>query len=152
MAARRILTGSLMAFVLVTIGFAVGMEVGMRRARRAAAETSLAADGLIVYYFHRTARCVTCNKLEVMARALLDREFADALACGRVVWKPVDFEQHEDLARRYDVTTSTVVLADVRGGAEVRFQRLDDLWLYPDDPDRFAAYVGEAIRDCLGGE
>ncbi len=150
--ATRILLG----FVLFTLGFGIGKEAGLRT--RASSGTGSAGAGggaragdnkVIVYYLHATFRCVTCNTIERMAREIVEQDFADALAAGRIEWREADFQVEEDLARKYDVASSCVVVVCVRNGVETAFQRLDDVWTLADDPPGFRTYVTEAIRKYL---
>jgi hypothetical protein len=84
-----------------------------------------------------------------MAREVVETDFAEALAGGRIEWREVDFQERDDLAQRYDVASSCVVIADVRDGVEADFRRLDDVWTLSDRPDAFAEYVAGAIRAYL---
>ena len=107
------------------------------------------ADRVVVYYLHATFRCVTCNTIEKMARALLDARFADALADGRIEWREADFQQQDELAKRYEVVSSCVVVVRIRDGRESGFRRLDEVWTLMSDPPAFDKYVGDAVREAL---
>ena len=150
---------ALLVFVLVTIGYALGKESALRKSKdpepsapaRPADKTTdpNAANRVRVLYMHATFRCVTCNTIEKMTRELLEREFGDALADGRIEWREVDFQENEALAKRYDVISSCVVVARLRGDEELDFKRLDKVWTSIGDPPAFNAYVGDAVRACL---
>lgn len=152
--AKNIARSTLLAFVLVSIGFALGKEVTARRQQSPAAgpESSVpAADGdkVVVYYLHATFRCVTCNEIERLTKALVETEFADDLAAGRVELREANFQQDESLAKRYEVVSSCVVVANIQGGKETDYQRLDEVWTRYEDPTDFNVYVGGAIRKYL---
>jgi hypothetical protein len=165
--AKNIARSALLAFVLVSIGFALGKEVTARRqapaagpgspASVAASQTPVAAGEtpaatshkVVVYYLHTTFRCVTCNEIERLAKALVESEFADDLAAGRIEWREANFQQDESLAKRYEVVSSCVVVANFQGDKETDFQRLDDVWTRYQDPADFNGYVGGAIRKYL---
>ena len=108
-----------------------------------------ANNKVVVYYLHTTFRCVTCNEIERMAKVLVETEFADELAAGRIEWREANFQQDESLAKRYEVVSSCVVVVNIQGGQEKGFQRLDDVWTRYEDPADFNAYVGAAIRKYL---
>ncbi|MEW6356426.1 MAG: nitrophenyl compound nitroreductase subunit ArsF family protein [Planctomycetota bacterium] len=151
----RIVTGRLLlAFVLFSIGFAVGKEVERNRilAKGGVSEPPAASDGdkVIVYYMHASFRCVTCNEVEAMAEELLRTEFAEPLKTGRLEWKPVNFQENEQLARRYDVGGNMIVVARFRDGKELEHKRLDRVMDLVNNQDEFMSYVRKAIRDCLG--
>lgn len=165
--AKNITRATLLAFVLVSVGFALGKEVTARRqaatsqpesTASAAATGQVAAPGdkpvatsnkVVVYYLHTTFRCVTCNEIERLAKTLVETEFADALAAGRIEWREANFQKDESLAKRYEVVSSCVVVVNIEGGQEKGFQRLDDVWTRYQDPADFNAYVGAAIRKYL---
>jgi hypothetical protein len=161
--AKNITRSVLLAFVLISIGFALGKEVTARRqtltsnaVRQAAtagtessAPETMGDDKVVVYYLHTTFRCVTCNEIERLTKALVETEFADELTAGKLEWREANFQQDESLAKRYEVVSSCVVVANMQGGKEREFQRLDDVWTRYQDPADFNEYVGTAIRKYL---
>ena len=155
---QRIVKNILLAFVLVSIGFVLGKQ-SVRLPPGPAPPPSTAAGALApsgelpvrirVYYLHATFRCVTCNTIEKMTRDLLDQQFGDALADGRIEWQEADFQENEALAKQFDVIASCVVVAKVRGESMLEYKRLDEVWTLLKDVPQFNAYVGDAIRACL---
>ena len=151
--AKNITRNALLAFVLVSVGFALGKEVSARRQTPTTGAESPSpvamSDQVVVYYFHSTFRCVTCNEIERLTKALVETEFADDLTAGRIEWREANFQQDESLAKRYDIVSSCVVVVNIQGGKETGFQRLDDVWTRYEDPADFNGYVGAAIRKYL---
>ncbi len=158
MTAKRIISNLLLAFVLISIGFAIGRETTLNRARKARAGELVTdtqpggSDKVIVYYMHPTFRCVTCNQIEAMAGELVRTDFAKELADGRIEWRKVNFQGDEDLAKRYNVASSTVVVVRLRDGKETGHQNLDRVWTLSGNRDEFARYVSGAIREALSRE
>ena len=142
-------------FVLVSIGFATGRDVTMRRLRSAqttpaeSATPTAAGEQLLAYYMHGTFRCVTCNELEKAAQAVLRGDFEQELASGRIIWKEVDFDAQPVLAKKYDVSASTLVLVRMRDGKEVSFRRLDDTWPLAEKPAELKAYILKHVREMM---
>ena len=155
--AKKLLAKALLVFVLISIGFAIGKEVTLRRVQAgrgveaSGTQPAQQGDKVIVYYMHATIRCVTCNSIEAMAAKLIDTTFSKAKRAGRLVWKEVDFQENPDLAKRYDVVSSCIVVVNVRDGKEVAFKRLDDVWLLADKPQQFNDYVARAVEEYLKG-
>lgn len=150
--ATRVLVG----FVLLTIGFALGRGVTERRLRNAgppppaaAAQPGQSPVRLRAYYLHGPVRCVTCNGIERTARQLLEREFAADLAAGRVVWRAANFELEPDLARRYNVAASSLVLVSEAEGRETGFRRLDEVWTLADKPVELEDYIRRNVQELL---
>jgi len=159
MKAKEVMGKLLMSFVLVSIGFAAGKEM-TRRAMAGAqsdaqqhvlAGASAQQDRVIVYYMHGSFRCLTCNSIETMAKAVVENDFAEALAAGQVEWQAVNFQENARLAQQYGVGSSTVVVAKIRGGQAVDFKRLDEVWTKVNDPPAFKRYIHESIRAYLEG-
>ena len=146
----------LLGFVLITIGFAVGRRTAPlppsdfdgedERTEVPARERTVA-----VYAAHMTFRCTECNQIEWFARELIDNEFAAELADGRLTFRPVDYRRDTAFARRYNITSSTLVVARLEDGEEQGFQRLDDVWTKVRNRDDFFNYVRTAIRHALDG-
>jgi len=149
---KKPLATALIWFVLVSIGFALGKETTLRRMTGGGAqgEAPAVADGVMVYYLHGSFRCVTCAAIERAAKDLMDKEFAQEVARGRVAWQEVNFDEQPALAKRYDVSASTVVVVKMRGGREVEFRRLDEVWTLTDKPAELSAFVAGAVRRYLG--
>ena len=157
---QRLTKNTLLAFVLISIGFALGKhsvrraivpeDAGMHAGSQPTA-TPTQPVFVRVYYLHATFRCVTCNTIEKMTRELLGQQFAAELADGRIEWREDDFQANEALAKQFDVIASCVVVAQVRGGIVDAYNRLDETWTRMEDPADFNAYVGGAIRAYLPG-
>jgi hypothetical protein len=152
------LRNGLLAFVLVSIGFMLGKHSGGNGAppdqpgaarTDTAADTAAPRDRVRVYYLHTTFRCATCNTIEKMARAVVEEQFGDELATGRVEWREADFQEDEPLAKQFGVVASCVVVARMRGAATMEFTRLDEVWTLMSDPPKFNARVADVIRECL---
>lgn len=148
----------LLWFVLITIGFAIGKEVTLRSfqaapdKRSAAPEAPPAREKTLVYYMHATVRCVTCNTIEKMAHKVVQQKFAAEIQSGRMEWQVVNFQEREDLAKRYNVASNGVVLVEQKNGKDVRSRTLEDVWTLMDDPPAFDKYVADAIRAYLAPE
>ena len=152
---KKVLAGLLAAFALVSIGFALGKEVTLRRLQSAGppgeSAAPSAADRVVLYYMHPTFRCVTCNEMEKSILEVVRGEFAEPLSQGRLEWKEVNFEEDEALAGRYNVATSNLVVVQFRDGRETDHQTLDEIWVLKDQPDELRALVRQAIRSRLEG-
>lgn len=143
---------ALLGFVFVTIGFSMGRQTapaplpgeGGGEAPAAAGETG-AADKVVVYAAHMTFRCPECNQIEWFTRELLDTEFAEDLAAGRIEFHAVDYMKNPAFARRYNISSSVIVVVRVVDGEEKDFNRLDDVWTKTRNMGDFMDYVRQAI-------
>ena len=150
---RPILKNLLLAFVLVSFGFVLGKH-SVQQADSVpgispATTTQNDARAITVYYMHATIRCVTCNTIEKMTRALVDAQFSKELADGTIQWRNINFQKNESLAKQFGVVSSVVVVARMEGDAVVNFKRLDEVWTLMNTPAAFNAYVSTAIHALL---
>lgn len=162
MKAKVIIGKLLMAFVLISIGFAAGKEVTLRAMAKndnadqvvtspVSGQQKQSQDKVILYYMHASFRCFTCNSIESMAKEVVENDFAEELADGRLEWQSVNFQESISLGRRYGVGTSTLVIVKIVDGEEVEFQRMDEVWTKVTNPEEFKQYVDEMVRKYLEG-
>lgn len=106
----------------------------------------------IAYYFHTTARCATCLKIEDEARSVIETDFADQLRSERLVWKVVDVEVPENshFVQDFQLLTKSLVLVEQEDGRPKRFKVLDKVWELVWSPDRYRDYVRGELRTFLG--
>jgi len=78
---------------------------------------------------------------------VLEKECAADVAAGRITWTEVDFDEQPDLAKKYNVSASTLVLVRMRDGKEVAFRRLDDTWPLADKPAELKAYILKNVQE-----
>ena len=153
---KKVVANLLMAFVLVSIGFAMGKQTARQSGDQpdtANAPASQPAPGphkVVVYYMHATFRCPTCNGAEARTEKLVHGRFGRSVMAGRLEWKPTNFQQNEDLASRYDVIGPMVVVVRRQGDKDVEYKRLERVLELASRPEEFDKYVGDAIRASLG--
>ena len=145
---RKILTRLLLAFVLISIGFAFGRH-SLKNSSLPSAESSFQGSHVAVYYMHSTFRCEACNTIESMTRELLNKDYAAELADGRIKWREVDFQEDEPLAKKFSVVASCVVVALIDEGKVIDFKRLDEVWTLMQKPDQFNSYISDAVNLML---
>ena len=153
--ARKWITQGLLAFVFVSIGFVLGKEATLRSTRNDKADEPESIEQreskVIVYYVHANIRCATCNGIEAMTKQVVETRFANAFASGKLEWRTANFQEDEQLAERYDIASSGVIIVRTAGSKEVKFAKLDKVWSLNKQPDQFKVYVGDAIAEYLGG-
>lgn len=106
---------------------------------------------IYVTYFHATARCASCLKIEDLTNAAVTTRFAGPIAEKRVVWRlvNVDEPEHAHYVKDYGLYTKSVVVSEVKAGREVRWKNLDEVWRLLGDPEAFQAYVEREVRAYL---
>ena len=147
-------TRILLGFVLITIGFSIGRRTAPRPADVTATDRAAISEGnkVVVYAAHMTFRCPECNQIEWFTSDLINSEFADELESGRLELISIDYMQNAAFARRYDISSSTVIVARFEDGTETGFERLDLVWTKLRDRAKFMDYVRKAVVSALYGE
>jgi hypothetical protein len=161
---KHLVTGALLAFVAVTAGTLAVKETGHARAVAAAeatrgpgaavAESPAPAEPpatIIVTYFHTTARCASCLKIEDLTDATMTTRFAGPVAEKRIVWRSLNLDEpaNAHFVKDYGLYTKSVVVAEVKEGREVRWKNLDQVWHLLGNPESFQAYVEKEVQGFL---
>lgn len=119
-----------------------------------AAPTETKADSrqLVVYYFHTTFRCPSCNYIEQTTEAAIKETFADELASGRMVFKSINIEEkgNEHFAKDYTLYTKSVIVSDMVNGEQTRWKNLEKVWQLIRKDDDFRAYIITEVKAYLG--
>lgn len=143
---KKVLTIILLIFVAASVVFMVFKEVKARNAAAAlpaaGTEPTVAVprneNALTVYYFHGNQRCMTCNRIEELARAAIQDKYAKEMADGTVVFRSVNVEEpaNEHFIRDFQLTTRSVVMQ--KAG---KYEKFDKVWTLVRDPRKFAEYI-----------
>lgn len=147
--ANKILTNLLLAFVLVSIGFVFGKH-SVKDAAQADALPAGNGRYVAVFYLHSTFRCTTCNQIEDMTGELLDSAYGNELASGEIVRGTYNFQKDTELAAKFDVAASCIVVALFDGGEIAGYRRLDEVWTLVNDQQGFDSFVCGVINEYLG--
>lgn len=105
-----------------------------------------------VTYFHTTARCASCLKIEDLTNATMTTRFAGPIAEKRIVWRLVNVDEpvHAHFVKDYGLYTKSVVVSEVKDGKEVRWKNLDQVWHLLGNPGSFQDYVEREVQAFLG--
>ena len=116
-------------------------------------DASSTSSCVVVYYFHMTARCGPCVRMEERTKEAVLGDFPDALKAGHLAWRAVDVEKPENdhFIDDYRLTDMSVVVAQLRGGETSRYKVLKDTWSLLDDKRAFFKYVQSEVREYLLG-
>jgi hypothetical protein len=155
MNARKIINVVLLLFVAASLAaWAVREFHGPQPASTPPPPGAVHGKQVVAYYFHRSERCETCNKLEAYSHEALAAGFADELADGRMAWQVVNYQEPagEHFRDDFGLIAPSLVLAEVRNGRAVRHRELSDIWTLVDDKPAFLAYVQRQTKEFLDSE
>lgn len=124
-----------------------------RQSRTDASSVSAGAPAeYVAYYFHRTARCVTCLKIEHSAHDVIFRDFGDQLRAGKLLFLPTDVEAagNEHFIKDYELVSQALVLVKYSDGKPMQSRNLDQIWDLVGDGPQFDQYVHDEVAAFLG--
>ena len=106
---------------------------------------------VVAYYFHGAMRCPTCHKLEEYSKEVIEANFKDALASGKLEFKVVNVEDkgNEQYTADYQLYTKSLILSLVKDGKQVKWKNLDKIWEYVGNKQMFFDYVNAGVADFL---
>ena len=81
-----------------------------------------------------------------MTKEFLDSNYQKELSSGAMSFHEVNFQENEELAKRFGVVASCVVVAALDGGKVLDFLRLDEAWTRMKERKIFDAYLNEAVE------
>ncbi len=141
---RKILTVLLLALVVFSIVAMIVRELNSRN--EDATAVSVPADAVVVYYFHGTQRCMTCNRIEELTKQAVQENFADQLASGRIVFRSVNVDEqaNEHYIQDFQLSARTVVMQ--KGDS---YEKLDQVWNLVREPEKFVQYIGNGLERLL---
>jgi len=102
-------------------------------------------------YFHNTARCYTCKKIEATAKSVLEAEFEDQFADGRLRWSAVNMEEERRFVEQYGLVRPTLILVRRVNDEPVDWIALEEAWTLIRNESRFTPYVATGADNFLGG-
>lgn len=108
------------------------------------------SDVVEVLYFHGKQRCATCMAIEKNTKELVETTFADQIKSGKLAFKIVDITKDEELAEKYEITWSSLVLVDYNNGAETSENLTEFAFANARTaPDKFKAELKNKLENLL---
>ena len=153
MKAKAIIGKLLVGFLLVSIGVAIGKEMGVRTVP-ASVEPAIAPGEtkVVVYYMHGFP-CVTCTFIETTTKDIVRDDFAQAVEAGTMGFISLNYLEPENaaLAEKYSVGSNMVIAVRFEDGKEVSRVRLDQVMELASNAERLKDYIRRGIRTALEG-
>ena len=147
---KNVITVTLLAFVAASVAFLVFQESAPRAGPSVVVATAR-ADQVVATYFHGSARCVTCQRLEAFAEEALKTGFPRELANGRLTWRTVDYSQpgNRHFVNDYQLQRQSLILVETEDGQQQRWRNLDQIWRKVSDKAEYIAYVHDEVERFL---
>ena len=115
-------------------------------------QSATSKQGVEILYFHGRQRCATCRAIETLAREVAEKDFADEIKSGKLIFRTIDISDpnNAQLAARYEVSWSSLFVNKWTNGHET----INDLTEFGftnarTTPEAFRAGLRAAIRKQL---
>ena len=111
------------------------------------------ADRVDIVYFHRTARCYSCQYAEAGTNYTVETYFADEMASGKLTFQSVDVqdEANADIIEKYGAYGSQLFINTIKDGTD-HIEQVTDIWVVLGDNEAFVEVVKSKIEESLTGE
>ena len=160
MIAKQVIRSLLLLVVLGSLAIWANREYRKTQAAAASANTpppvevfpKVDGDQVVMTYFMMGTRCVSCRKIEALARETAEKDFANELASHKLVFRVMNCDEpaNQHYVKDYNLTSKTVVISHRRDDKEMEWKDMEKVWDLLDEPAAFRAYLAEPIRQYLG--
>ena len=109
--------------------------------------SSSSSDKIEAYYFHFTARCVTCRTIEAKAKENLESLYPNQMKQGLITFQSINMEEasSKPLAEKLGVSGQTLLL--VKGDQKINLSNEGFMYAMV-KPDKFREIINEKLTDC----
>lgn len=108
-------------------------------------------DMVEVLYFHGAQRCKTCKAIEQNTMKIIESNYTNEINTGKLVFKSVDLTQEKELAKKYEVTWSSLFVIDYDSNGNENVQNLTEFAFATacNAPDKFKSGLSEQLTKML---
>lgn len=110
-----------------------------------------AVPRVMVTYFHTTARCPTCLKIERYSQETVEKYFSEEIDNGKVVFRSLNMDEPENkhYIDDYKLFTKSLVVSRASGAKEIQWKNLPDIWKLVRNQEKFEEYVINEVNAYL---
>ncbi len=96
---------------------------------------------ILAYYFHPTARCVTCRNIEAYSLEAVHQW--EEKNKKKITWQELNIEDsvNEHYVKEYSLEFSSLVIVKYIGGKKDKWKNLEDTWKLVNDKSSLIKYV-----------
>ena len=106
------------------------------------------SDKIYAYYFHFTARCVTCNTIEARAKENLESLYPNQFKQGLITFQSLNLEEAstKPVAKRLGVSGQTLLL--VKGDKKINLTNEGFMYAVV-KPEKFKEIINEKVDGLM---
>jgi len=111
-------------------------------------ESANNSDKIEAYYFHFTARCVTCRTIEAKAKENLEVLYPNQMKQGLITFQSVNLEEtvNKPLAEKLGVSGQTLLI--VKGDKKINLTNEGFMYAVV-KPDKFKEIINEKVDGLM---
>jgi hypothetical protein len=109
-------------------------------------------DRVVVYYFHRTIRCHSCNLLEEITRETVRLCFEKETTKGSVELKIINMDDPDKahFIKDFNLPYQSIVIEKHEKGKAKTWKRMDKVWDLMNEQHKMILYIESEIKKMLG--
>jgi hypothetical protein len=116
--------------------------------KKGAKESDDSSDKIEAYYFHFTARCVTCRTIEARAKENLETLYPNRIKQGLITFQSLNLEEsaNKPLAEKLGVSGQTLLL--VKGDQKINLTNEGFMYAVA-KPEKFKEIINQKVDGLL---
>ncbi len=105
------------------------------------------ADKLEIYYFHRTARCVSCKTISRYTKETLEQKYAKQIETGLIDFREIniDLSESKEIARKFQASGSSLFINIIIDDDD-NIEQDANVWRLLSDEEGFKKYLENKIN------
>jgi hypothetical protein len=113
--------------------------------------STMRAERIVAFYFHRKDRCPSCESIEAGAKEAVEAVFSAQLQDGRLQWRSVDYEEsgNEHYVTDYKIEAPCLVLVKMKDDKAVEWRSLPEVWQFVTDRPALVKFVQRNVQEFL---
>ena len=90
--------------------------------------------------------------IEANAARVIEKDFSDQVASETLLWMPFNLDDPggEEFEKEFDLSVSTLVLAEMKDGILSKYKKLEKVWELIRDSEKFDNYVKNEVNQFVG--
>jgi hypothetical protein len=124
------------------------LSVNAQSTKKEVKTSENSSDKIEAYYFHFTARCVTCRTIEAKAKENLEVLYPNQVKQGLITFQSINLEEasSKPLAEKFGVSGQTLLL--VKGDQKINLTNEGFMYAVA-KPEKFKEIINEKVDGLL---
>lgn len=135
-------------FLIVALGVIIATSCNAQNNSKKKVATTMKGEKVEAYYFHFTARCVTCKVVEAETKKNIETLYPEQVKSGKVSFRAVNLDDatSKELAEKNGVYGQALLI--VSGSQKINITN-EGFMYAKNNPDKFRQIIKEKIDKLL---